>query len=63
MQAPRLAQPKEGASPHGDRAIWTDRCISCSLPDSLRVLTCLPSVQIARSRTRDLIRASLSMPV
>ena len=59
MQAPRLAQPEKWASLRRDWAIWTDGCIGGCSRSSLRVLTRLPSVQIARSRTRDLIRASL----
>ena len=61
MQAPCLAQPEKWASPHRDRAIWIDGCTNVPRGVFYVSSLALPSVQIARARTRDLIRASLSI--
>jgi hypothetical protein len=61
MQAPLLAQPDKGASLQRDRAIWADGCIGCWLRGPISWSHTVPSAQIARSRTRDLISASLGL--
>src|SRR3954447_13378213 len=60
MQAPLLAQPDKRASLQRDRAIWADGCIGCCLGGRISSCHTVPSAQIARSRTRDLISASLA---
>src|SRR4051812_2892099 len=61
MQAPLLAQPDKRASLQRDRAIWADGCIGCWLRGPISWSHTVPSARIARSRTRDLISASLGV--
>src|SRR5205085_471715 len=44
-----------------DRAIWAEECIEWWLRGPISWCHTVPSVQIARSRTRDLISASLAL--
>jgi len=62
MQAPLLVQPDKPASLQRDRAIWADKCIQRSLRWADFMVSHRPSARIARSRMRDLISASLSLP-
>ena len=60
MQAPHLAQPDKRASLQRDRGIWADGCIRSLWRGPVTLRHSVPSAQIARSRMRDLISASLT---
>jgi len=60
MQAPHLAQPDKRASLQRDRGIWANGCIRSLWRRPVTLRHSAASAQIARSRMRDLISASLT---